>query len=369
MLIPELDSMSSGGQTPGRSGGTTPGRTSGRTTPTLPSPRGGGGSFNEGRTKAASVESVESLDDADEDLRMEAERLAWQAAARERAERERVARARGGSVPEDRRSVRSSVNLESERSSCDLSTSERSVEAARGARNSVVEAKEQLEEAEEAAKQRSNEAIGLQKSLSMEQRQRSLRATASSGLQGSRGAGSFTGYNSGSASDFEAFSPATRRATAAMASMSAMSGKSRTGSFESAAGDLGPIDDADDEEAEEGVGRPRTVTQETLQKQESWLNRMLFGAAEAEEESMRHEEEEAEEVRQVQRRPLPSPAPRHLSCSLSQPALAFAPGARRARLDRRRRSRADGAARLPRQGSARLAAHPQGERSARGRES
>ena len=249
---------------------------------------------------------------------MEAERLAWQAAARERAERERVARARGGSVPEDRRSVRSSVNLESERSSCDLSTSERSVEAARGARNSVVEAKEQLEEAEEAARQRSNEAIGLQKSLSMEQRQRSLRATASgAGLQGSRGAGSFTGYNSGSASDFEAFSPATRRATAAMASMSAMSAKSRTGSFESAAGDLGPIDDADDEEAEEGVGRPRTVTQETLQKQESWLNRMLFGAAEAEEESMRHEEEEAEEVRQVHLRlPSPRPAPRLPSSSL-----------------------------------------------------
>ena len=267
--------------------------------------------------------------------------------------------------------MRSSVNLESERSSCDLSTSERSVEAARGARNSVVEAKEQLEEAEEAAKQRSNEAIGLQKSLSMEQRQRSLRATASSGLQGSRGAGSFTGYNSGSASDFEAFSPATRRATAAMASMSAMSAKSRTGSFESAAGDLGPIDDADDEEAEEGVGRPRTVTQETLQKQESWLNRMLFGAAEAEEESMRHEEEEAEEVRQVHASPR-QPSPRHLplpSSSLSPPALTIAPGARRARLDRRRRSRADGAARLPREGSARLAAHAQGERSAGGRES
>ena len=33
---------------------------------------------------------------------------------------------------------------------------------------------------------------------------------------------------------------------------------------------------------------------------------MLFGAAEAEEESMRHEEEEAEEVRQV--KPVPSPA-------------------------------------------------------------
>ena len=63
-----------------------------------------------------------------------------------------------------------------------------------------------------------------------------------------------------------------------------MSAKSRTGSFESAAGDLAAIDDAEDEEAEEGVGRPRTVTQETLQKQESWLNRMLFGAAEAEED-------------------------------------------------------------------------------------
>ena len=147
-------------------------------------------------------------------------------------------RARGGSVPEDRRSVRSSVNLESERSSCDLSTSERSVEAARGARNSVVEAKEEVEEAEEAAKQRSNEAIGLQKSLSMEQRQRSLRhrLERAPGLARRR---VVHRVQLGLRSTLRAFSPATRRATAAMASMSAMSGKSRTGSFESAAATSG----------------------------------------------------------------------------------------------------------------------------------